>query len=123
MRAEGGLRSISAAMFRRRRALAHLSIGAEYVERRRASACLGLPDDELCRKVRAAMDTRVVGSCAYCGCNFCVVPVADVDAGRVCGVCRRPVRVHQPAPLVRAATANGEERWNGWLPRYSSRLN
>ncbi|ONM55842.1 hypothetical protein ZEAMMB73_Zm00001d020940 [Zea mays] len=115
LRAKNGARPLSAAMYRRRRALNHCSVALEFAQRRRVA--VGLEDDELCRSVQAAMDTQVVGSCAYCGCNFSVVAVVAVGGlGMACGVCFRLVRVYNPVPLVRNPPANAEERWKGWLP-------
>ncbi|CAD6224418.1 unnamed protein product [Miscanthus lutarioriparius] len=102
-------------MYRRRRALDHRSIALEFAQRRKVA--VGLEEDELCRSVQAAMDTQVIGSCAYCGCNFSVVAAVDVAGmGMVCGVCGRLLRVYNPVPLVRDPPADAEERWKGWLP-------
>ncbi|KAL6655345.1 hypothetical protein ACP70R_006171 [Stipagrostis hirtigluma subsp. patula] len=114
LRAKVGLRPVSAASFRRRRAKDHQARAAEFVERRRLG--LGAHDDELCRRVQAALDTGVLGACAYCGCNFSVEAVAAGVGSMVCGLCGRPVRKHQAAPLVRPVAADAEERWKGWLP-------
>lgn len=122
LRAEAGLRALSADMYRRRRALDHRSIALEFAQRRKVAVGLELEleEDELCRSVQAAMDTQVIGSCAYCGCNFSVVAAVDVAGmvGKVCGVCGRKLRVYNPVPLVRdpLALAGAEERWKGWLP-------
>ncbi|CAN6174797.1 unnamed protein product [Urochloa humidicola] len=100
---------------RRRRAADHRDMALEFAQRRKVA--VGLEGDELCRSVQAAMDARVVGSCAYCGCNFSVVAVVDVPGlGGACGVCGRRVRVHDPAPPVLEPPASEEERWKGWLP-------
>ncbi|CAL5063710.1 unnamed protein product [Urochloa decumbens] len=116
VRAGVGLHAISAAADRRRRAADHRDMALEFAQRRKVA--VGLEGDELCRSVQAAMDARVVGSCAYCGCNFSVVAVADLPGlGGACGVCGRRVRLHDPAPpVVRDPPANAEERWKGWLP-------
>ncbi|RCV12245.1 hypothetical protein SETIT_2G254200v2 [Setaria italica] len=116
VRADAGLPAVSAAMYRRRRATNHRDMALEFAQRRKVA--VGLEDDELCRSVRAAMDARVIGSCAYCGCNFSVVAAVDVPGvGGACGVCGRRVQVYDPAPsLVRDPPANAEERWKGWLP-------
>lgn len=115
LRAEAGLRALSADMYRRRRALDHQSIALEFAQRRKVA--VGLEDDELCRSVQAAIDTQVIGSCAYCGCNFSVVAAVDVGGlGMVCGVCGRRKRVYNPVLLVRNPPADAEERWKGWLP-------
>ncbi|RLN32944.1 hypothetical protein C2845_PM03G01560 [Panicum miliaceum] len=113
VRTEAGLPALSASMYRRRRAADHLDIALEFAQRRKA----GLEDDELCWSVLDAMDAEVIGSCAYCGCNFSVVAVVDMpEVGIVCGVCGRRARVHDPAPLVPDPPADAEERWKGWLP-------
>lgn len=116
LRAEAGLRALSVDMYRRRRALDHRSIALEFAQRRRVA--VGLEEDALCRSVQAAMDTQVIGSCAYCGCNFSVVAAVAVGGGMgtVCGVCGRMLRVYNPVPLVRDPPADAEERWKGWLP-------
>lgn len=118
LRAEAGLRALSVDMYRRRRALDHRSIALEFAQRRRVAVGLELEEDALCRSVQAAMDTQVIGSCAYCGCNFSVVAAVAVGGGMgtVCGVCGRMLRVYNPVPLVRDPPADAEERWKGWLP-------
>jgi hypothetical protein len=121
VRAGAGLPAVSAAMYRRRRATDHRDMALEFAQRRKVA--VGMEDDELCRAVRDAMDAGVVGSCAYCGCNFSVVAVMDVPGlGGACGVCGRRLQVHVPAvpppPLVRdhPPPENAENRWKGWLP-------
>ncbi|CAN6167448.1 unnamed protein product [Urochloa humidicola] len=115
VRAGAGLPAASAAAHRRRRAADHRDMALEFAQRRKVA--VGLEGDELCRSVQAAMDARVVGSCAYCGCNFSVVAVVDVPGlGGACGLCGRRVRVHDPAPPVLEPPACEEERWKGWLP-------
>lgn len=134
LRAEAGLPALSAAMYRRRRALDHHSRALEFVQRHRVA--VGLEEDELCRSVQAALDTQTVGSCAYCGCNFSVVAAVDVPGlGLVCGVCGRGFRAHNPmqrevpnrlkdaepeehnpVPQEVADPPEDAERWKGWLP-------
>ena len=110
VRAEAGRPALSAAMYRRRRAADHLDIALEFAQRRK----VGLEHDDLCWFVQDAMGAEIIGSCAYCGCNFSVVAVVDVpEVGIVCG---RRARVHDPAPLVRDPPVDAEERWKGWLP-------
>jgi hypothetical protein len=113
VRAEAGRPALSAAMYRRRRAADHLDIALEFAQRRK----VGLEHDDLCWFVQDAMGAEIIGSCAYCGCNFSVVAVVDMpEVGIVCGVCGRRFRVHDPAPLVRDPPVDAEERWKGWLP-------
>ncbi|OEL32070.1 hypothetical protein BAE44_0006912 [Dichanthelium oligosanthes] len=115
IRAEAGLPALSTVMYRRRRAIDHLDVALEFAQRRKVE--VGLEDDKLCRSVQAAMGTKVIGSCAYCGCNFSVVAAVDMaELGTACGVCGRQGLLHNPVPLVRHPPANAEERWKRWLP-------
>ncbi|KAF8780980.1 hypothetical protein HU200_000947 [Digitaria exilis] len=115
IRGEAGRPAISAAMFRRRRAIDHRDMALEFAQRRKVA--VGMEDDELCWSVQDAMDAQVIGCCAYCGCNFSVVAVVNMPGiGGLCGVCGRQVRVHESTPPVRDLPENAEERWKGWLP-------
>ncbi|KAJ1286452.1 hypothetical protein BS78_03G352800 [Paspalum vaginatum] len=100
LRAEAGLPALSAAMDRRRRAFEH---------QRKT-----LEDPLLQAAAGGAQVTR--GTCAYCRCDFSVVPAVDMPEGSVCSGCGSVYRAYNPQPVLRAPPANAEERWKGWLP-------